>query len=715
MANCPKCRRELSILNHVERGVIVDCPLCGHRFRHGSSTPSAAAARDPLGPSGFDFDSFSAGTTLPPIRKKQANAALVPLLVLGGIGGACLLVFGIVALVLLTMPGTKPTDPALADADTLQADDSGTDGRLFRPASTQRQNPGLGDVGGMMNVREQDYLQYDWQRLAGYDCHFQMTVQADNRIDHIHGTNQFTPTQMDPSTVLRNAGEKPEQSGSGTGFLVHPDGVIVTCAHVVEGAIEMEIVLDDGRRFQAEAIALDRRNDLALLKVSGKGLPTIPLANSDDVPLAEEIRAVGFPLSDVLGESIKVTRGEVSGKIERKGQQLLQIDASVNPGNSGGPVVDGRGNVVGITHAMMTSDDISDIGLAIPSKFAVDLLKKKGIPSYGQLGTDSMSGPEVMKKVQPATVFIKVKTGPGGVGSSAPLVLRFQGGMGTVTTEVGRTAVPSINTRETGNLIIDDFGQITHNAGEHRLPIMMGQLGGVGLEPFPIDGSRKWDSIQFNIITINTTALLPGGSTGGLIHTPYGPRLGPRLALPPQQVKLARHVPVIQLVQYEIVSETSEVVRIKKTYNLTSVHEEGLPTLMEMEGTGTLIFSKRDKVPQSMDFTATMTIHDGTNDKKFPVTLKYEFKPSGQARPTLAADGGSGTRQAYTPGQQPPSENAQASAFGGGQPVVTGSGTGAQAAPVELPPVRKVDEALNTEDPWKTGPIQGLSRFDPNQ
>lgn len=712
MANCPKCRRELSILKHIDQGVVVDCPLCGHRFRNGAAS-SAPATPDPLGPSGFDFDSFSSGSTLPPPRSKKNNSSLVPLLVIGGIGGACFLIIGIVAIVLLTSSNTKPTDPALADAQNAQGDDAGDGGGLFSPASSRRQNPGLGDVGGMMNVREQDYLQYDWQRLAGYDCHFQMTVQADNIIDHIRGTNQFTPTQMDPSAVLRSAGEQAEQAGSGTGFLVHPDGVIVTCAHVVEGAIEMEIVLDDGRRFKAEAIALDRRNDLALLKISAKGLPTIPLANSDDVPLAEEIRAVGFPLSDVLGESIKVTRGEVSGKIERKGQQLLQIDASVNPGNSGGPVVDGRGNVVGITHAMMTREDISDIGLAIPSKFAVDLLKKKGVPSYGELGKSSMSGPEVMKKVQPATVFIKVKTGPGGVGSSKPLVLRFQGGMGSITTNVGQTADPSITARETGNLIIDDFGQITHNAGEHRLPIMMGQLGGVGIEPFPIDGSRKWDSIQFNIITLNTTTLLPGGSSGGLIHTPYGPRFGPRLALPPQQVNVARHVPVIELVQYEIVSETSEVARIKKTYNLTSIHEDGEPTLFDMEGSGTLVFSKRDKVPQSMDFSATMSINNGTTLKKFPVTLKYEFKPTGQARPTLAAEGGSGSRQAYTPGQRTPAENAQANAFGGGQPVANAAP--APTTPVDLPPVRKVDEALNTEDPWKTGPIQGLSRFDPNQ
>ena len=143
--------------------------------------------------------------------------------------------------------------------------------------------------------------------------------------------------------------------GFGSGVIISKDGYIVTNNHVVDGADELSVKLNDGRELQARVIGTDQSTDLALIKVQGDDFPTIPVANSDDLKVGEWVLAVGNPFN----LSSTVTAGIVSAKARSIGpatadgkaadiQSFIQTDAAINQGNSGGALVNARGELVGI-------------------------------------------------------------------------------------------------------------------------------------------------------------------------------------------------------------------------------------------------------------------------------------------------------------------------------------------------------------------------------
>jgi serine protease Do len=160
--------------------------------------------------------------------------------------------------------------------------------------------------------------------------------------------------------------------GEGTGFLIRPDGVIVTNAHVVQGALRITIITAEGDRFTARPLGGDGSADLAVLKVEARGLPTVGLGDSDRLKLGETVVALGFALGLEGGPS--VTSGIVSATgrtIQARGgggaryEDMIQTDAAINPGNSGGPLVDLSGRVVGINTAGVPAGQGENIGFAI--------------------------------------------------------------------------------------------------------------------------------------------------------------------------------------------------------------------------------------------------------------------------------------------------------------------------------------------------------------
>ena len=166
-------------------------------------------------------------------------------------------------------------------------------------------------------------------------------------------------------------------AGLGTGFIIRPDGVIVTNAHVVAGATNISVMLRDGTTYPARAIGTDETNDLAVLKVDAKDLPVAPLGKSNNLLIGEWAIAIGNPYGFMLGNSEpSVTAGVISGvgrNLVARGEgpsayfDMIQTDASINPGNSGGPLVNADGEVIGVNSSIYsTSGGSIGIGFAIP-------------------------------------------------------------------------------------------------------------------------------------------------------------------------------------------------------------------------------------------------------------------------------------------------------------------------------------------------------------
>jgi serine protease Do len=198
-------------------------------------------------------------------------------------------------------------------------------------------------------------------------------------------------------------GELPErefkQQGLGSGVIIDKEGYILTNEHVVSGADKITVTLPDGREFEADVKGMDRRSDLAVIKISGYNFPAAVLGDSDNLKIGQWVVAIGNPFGFALqNPEPTVTVGVISAlhrslgrvAVDRHYGDLIQTDAAINPGNSGGPLVNLRGEVVGINVAIFsTTGGYQGVGFAVPSNLAKRIVSRliegKKI-EYGWLG-----------------------------------------------------------------------------------------------------------------------------------------------------------------------------------------------------------------------------------------------------------------------------------------------------------------------------------------
>jgi serine protease Do len=182
------------------------------------------------------------------------------------------------------------------------------------------------------------------------------------------------------------------QHAQGSGFLISADGLVLTNAHVVDGAKEVTVKLSDHREYKAKVLGADRSSDIAVLKIDGHGLPIVTLGDSEQLGVGDYVLAIGEP----FGLEETATAGIVSAK----GRSLpgdgyvpfIQTDAAVNPGNSGGPLFDANGSVVGINAQIYSnSGGFQGVSFAIPINLAVqvkDQIVKTGKVVHARLGVE---------------------------------------------------------------------------------------------------------------------------------------------------------------------------------------------------------------------------------------------------------------------------------------------------------------------------------------
>jgi hypothetical protein len=202
--------------------------------------------------------------------------------------------------------------------------------------------------------------------------------------------------------------EAPSRS-TGTGFFVSEDGIVLTNAHVVDQASELAVLLRDGRNEAAELLSIDRLNDIAVLRVpTVRGqVKALSLGTSDDLDLGDPIHVIGYPLSSIIGTEPRVTQGIVSAKTGiQDSPNHFQISASIQPGNSGGPVLDKDFRVVGIATYRLNDLAVAQRTGSLPQNvnFAVDIdyasLLLREFPS------ESDQSPESLSEAASSTVLV---------------------------------------------------------------------------------------------------------------------------------------------------------------------------------------------------------------------------------------------------------------------------------------------------------------------
>lgn len=182
------------------------------------------------------------------------------------------------------------------------------------------------------------------------------------------------------------------QSGAGSGVVLTEDGYIITCNHVVSGANNIKVSLNDGTEYTATVVGGDSTTDVAVLKIDATGLTPATIGDSDSLAVGQSVLAVGNPLGElggtVTGGMISALNREVT--IEDQTMSLIQMDASVSPGNSGGALFNASGDLIGIVNAKSSGDYAEGLGFAIPINtaynVAMDLIQSGYVTGRPQLG-----------------------------------------------------------------------------------------------------------------------------------------------------------------------------------------------------------------------------------------------------------------------------------------------------------------------------------------
>jgi serine protease Do len=179
--------------------------------------------------------------------------------------------------------------------------------------------------------------------------------------------------------IGRNAfGHRITRPASGSGFLVSPDGYIVTNDHVIEGASSITVLKHDGRQYPATIIGRDPNSDIAVIKIDGTDMPYLVFGDSDSLRVGEQVAAIGNPLGELANS---MTVGHISAlnrdiNIDGVSHNKLQTDAAVNRGNSGGPLLNLYGEVIGVVSAKSVGMDVEGLGFAIPSSHAESVVSQ---------------------------------------------------------------------------------------------------------------------------------------------------------------------------------------------------------------------------------------------------------------------------------------------------------------------------------------------------
>ena len=474
------------------------------------------------------------------------------------------------------------------------------------------------------------------------------------RLDDVH---RGPPAQR----ALRAASEA--KPGSGTAFVVSPDGYLITCNHVVRDATDIKVTLGD-QTSPCRVVATDTAHDVALLRIARRGLAALPLADSEAVELAEEVRAVGYPLSDVLGSSIKVTQGSVAGIVSKPRGKVFQIDAVVNPGNSGGPLLDARGAVIGVVNAQLVGIQISKVGFAVPVNYAKLLLAQNRV-AFATTTGDKLDGPALAKRVSPSVGLVTMMAHGGDVPEQQRPTLYYHGVLDFhKRPQAGDTgSVPlqaDSSRRDDGTLVADDYGEVSEFKGRVNLPCLLGRLGTVAIDVLPAGGEKTWKREETLTITVATHG--PHDPLAG-VHPPGFPANQARL--PPRgpfwaEDEPEEHYSAKQRIAYSREEPQGSKLVIHKHLELKTLDGPEVNPTLELTGGGETIFDLQLGMPRKVAFSGTFTMRNSGRTLVVPVTFQCELIPGSGPTPTKSE--ASKAEAAAAPPAVPPSDAERAKA-----------------------------------------------------
>ena len=453
-------------------------------------------------------------------------------------------------------------------------------------------------------------LHYEWK--PGTEYAFQLSAEAEFKDHKEVVIGQYKYHVSDDLTGLPPIHE-PEVS-SGTGFVISSDGYIATCAHLVENNSSIEVDLA-GRTYPATVLTLNHEKDLAILRIAAKGLPVVPLGDSSRVQLAQDIHMIGFPLTNVLGQSVKVTKGSIAGVIEEPSRKTFQVGPSIPQGSSGGPLVNDRGEVIGVANSQLDNKRVANASFAVPVQDLRTMAQIYNIRLDGSKSEVELDGPKLAKMVTPAVGLVRVTVGP--IPGNDPLVLNYNGLLTyRQHTQRGYSRSTSISNYpgNSGRMAVDELGNYYPVGESDSIPFLKKLLARLPIAPLP---SQPQATRNHHRIVMIQRDEVEDFSFGSIFPATTRSAFVPRTSVVRQKTI---NLQAEENISCRVMSVTGEAVVINREYELKTL-KNATKMSFELSGRGTITFDRNDMLPRKIEHRLVLQVTDEFKTVRTPLTI----------------------------------------------------------------------------------------------
>lgn len=525
-----------------------------------------------------------------------------------------------------TLPYDDPLDNGVAEADT------STDPEI--PANDEvTPNKPIALEFSPYFVGGPPKLSYPWKDESSYTCFFKVTMQSDEVRHEISGISTYD--SLDPTkSKLESIGES--GVGTGTAFVVCRQGYLVTCAHVVEGAKTIHVGIN-GKLVPARVVVYDPRNDLAVLKVDESDLTVLPLADTDELREGVALRAMGFPLASSLGTSLKVSRGKLVSTDESQPNGELQVDADLNPGNSGGPIINDYGRVVGVASSVMAFEEDSNVGHAVSAKTLRRLLSEQGVPFETNSNPHSLTGPQAIRHAGSAIALVLVETGADGVGVSRQSVRKFSCNYDLSIRRLGEPPYgpsPQFAWTTDGEMLVDTAGSMHEKSEDLFLPYLSVHCGMAGISSLPTANLDQWETRSEGVIAYLPRDIDPRKDARANTWIGYPYRYPAHLSAarkrsPSFGIMPGKVLPALEFAEFKVVASNDKAVTVRMHVDKLTPESEEVDAPAKLVAEAEIEYYKDSALISKMQWVGLLTLGIDSESVEMPIQASLRFGEGG--------------------------------------------------------------------------------------
>lgn len=489
------------------------------------------------------------------------------------------------------------------------------------------ENANEGDAGDVQNLPllSSPEIKYDWQpnETYFYEVRIGTNVPVDGtafpkRSTVIYGINEYTVLSEEQANLSGlTAFDEGEQLG--TAFVVHPDGYLLTNAHLLLGAERVEVALAEAL-YDAKIVQVNRDSDLALLRIDAKALPTLALDSSQRSEQTEDIRVIGCK----FGDAPLAKEGTIAGILRGYEGRFLQLDIPVDSAHDGGPVLNHAGRVAGILTRGLPSTGSLEVTLAAELPNVQEMLEPYNLSPL----TDANHA----KDHSAAVAAIRVTRGPKGLGVAKRYALKCRSYLRWSDALYQRGAdskqVTDFLRSKEATLVVDEYGRLLKQSSLNELPFLLGSAWTLPFERLSPDGDSQlgWtDEVLVPLVSSDTAETLR------VLNQPLVPKplkeffqledVGRALLSdwePPAQTKI---IPALGSTSCEVEEPRLGLSIVEKTRTLETLGEAGDDFSFESSESGRFVFDRETGLIEGKSLEVEYSLKSGDSTYELPITV----------------------------------------------------------------------------------------------